>query len=150
MVNYDLAPYHRSPLLFTIFKMLAIIIDVFLSYEQSPGYLECCCTIPLMSAARVSQMVYHWLPCCYAQTTCTPIQLKASMRWKKYKPSLFILMLLHLALTFLLFLLLLHIMTDEQLPVLFSFLKISCWIFFFLDSCSSFINLIWSSWRIFD
>lgn len=62
--------------------------------DQSP--LQCCCTIPLMSTACVCQMVYHWLPWCNAQIACTPIQLKASIKWKWRKLMMFILGLLHL------------------------------------------------------
>lgn len=72
----------QSPLVFPVIKMLVIIIEVFLPSKQRSVHLECCCTICLMSAACVCQMVYHGLPYCNAQTTCTPIQLKASIKWK--------------------------------------------------------------------
>lgn len=60
-VKCDLTPYHFLSLLFPIIKMLAIIIEVFLSYEQSSVHLERCCTVTLMSAACVCQMIYHCL-----------------------------------------------------------------------------------------
>lgn len=76
--------------------MLVIIIEVFLFYERSSVHPGALCTVPLMSAACVCQMAHHWLPCCNTQTSCTPIQLKASIKWKKKcKPTLFILVLLH-------------------------------------------------------
>lgn len=78
MVKCDLALYHFSALVFPIIKILAIIIEVFLSYEQSSVHLEHCCAISLMSAACVCQMISH----CLVVTTCTPIQLRASIKWK--------------------------------------------------------------------
>lgn len=51
-------------------------------YEHRSFSLQCCYTVPLMSTACVCQMVYHWLPWCNAQIACTPIQLKASIKWK--------------------------------------------------------------------
>lgn len=110
LVEYDLVPNHQSPLVFIIIRMLAIIIEVFLHCEQRSVHLERCCTIPVMLTACLSDMVYHWLPCCNTQTTCTPIQLKASVKWKWCKPTLFILVLLRLALSFLL----LHTSTDAH------------------------------------
>lgn len=62
--------------------MLAIIIEVFLPYEQRLFR-----TVP---SARVCQMVYHWL---------APVQLNASIKWKWCELRLFILVLLHLAFT---------------------------------------------------
>lgn len=50
--------------------------------NKDQSLLQCCCTIPLMLTACVCQMVYHWLPWCNAQIACTPIQLKASIKWK--------------------------------------------------------------------
>lgn len=68
LVQYDLTPYHRLPLAFTIIKMLMIILEVFLPYEHSSVPVQLC-TLPLMSTAGACGMVYHWLPCCYAHTT---------------------------------------------------------------------------------
>lgn len=62
--------------------MPVIISEVFLLCEHRSFSLQGCYTIPLMSTACVCQMVYHWLPWCNAQIARTPIQLKASIKWK--------------------------------------------------------------------
>lgn len=54
LVKSGLAPYRQSPFVFTEIKMQAIIIEVFPSSEQRAVHLERCCTIPLMSAACLS------------------------------------------------------------------------------------------------
>lgn len=73
---------HQTIHLAATARMPVIIIKVFLLYEHRSFSLQCCYTIPLMSTACVCQMVYHWLPWCNAQIACTPIQLKASIKWK--------------------------------------------------------------------
>lgn len=66
--------------------MLLIITEVFLYFEQSSAHLQLSCTIPLMSTACVCQADDHWMPCnAPVTTTCTPIQLKASIKWKRCK-----------------------------------------------------------------
>lgn len=60
---------HRGPRLAFIKKgkkkqkMLLIITEVFLYFEQSSARLQLRCTIPVMSAARACQVDRHWLPC---------------------------------------------------------------------------------------
>lgn len=57
-IKKDLVTNHQVPLVFTIIRMLAMIIEVFLHCEQSSVQLEWCCTIPLVAAACVCQTCF--------------------------------------------------------------------------------------------